>query len=55
MKISKEAIGRAIGKSVDAAFVFGGTGLAGYGAWMVYEPAAFILVGGVLFWLGLPD
>jgi hypothetical protein len=34
------------------AFVFGGLGLIGYGIAQVYPPAAYIVVGVVLFWLG---
>lgn len=34
------------------AFVFGGIALVGYGAGQVYAPAAPIVVGSALFWLG---
>lgn len=34
-------------------FAFGGLGLAAYGASLIYEPAAWLLAGGVLFWLGI--
>lgn len=34
-------------------FVFGGIGLAGYGIWQIYAPAAPIVVGSVLFWMGI--
>ena len=34
------------------AFVFGGLGLAGYGIALVHRPAAFVVVGVALFWLG---
>lgn len=28
--------------------------LLGYGIWLVYPPAAFVICGGLLLWLGLP-
>jgi len=33
--------------------VFGGLFLMGYGTWLVYQPAAFFLVGAGLWWLGV--
>lgn len=33
--------------------VFGGLALAGYGAWLVYAPAGFIVGGAGLFYVGL--
>lgn len=33
--------------------VFSGLGLAGYGAWLTYEPAGFIVAGVGLFYLGI--
>lgn len=33
-------------------FAFGGLALVGYGLYAVYPPAAFIVVGAVLFWMG---
>lgn len=33
--------------------VFGGIGLAGYGAGLAYPPAGFIVAGAALFWLGI--
>lgn len=35
------------------AFVFGGIALVGYGIGQIYAPAAYIVIGGVLFWLGV--
>lgn len=35
------------------AFVFGGIGLVGYGAGLIYMPAGFIVVGSAIFWLGV--
>lgn len=35
------------------AFVFGGLACVGYGLYCVYPPAAWIVVGGCLFWLGV--
>lgn len=32
-----------------------GLGGIGYGCWLVYEPMAFLIVGAVLLWMGLPD
>lgn len=34
------------------AFVFSGLALVGYGLFSVYPPAAFIVVGAALFWMG---
>jgi len=34
------------------AFVFGGLGLVGYGVHAIYPPAAWIVVGTALFWIG---
>lgn len=31
---------------------FGGLGMVGYGISMIYPPAAYIVCGAVLFWLG---
>jgi len=33
--------------------VFGGLAIAGYGAWQIYPPAAWLAVGVTLFWLGV--
>lgn len=35
------------------AIVFGGIALAGYGAWLIYPPAGFMVGGGALFWVGM--
>lgn len=35
------------------AFCFGGLAAATYGTAMIYEPAAWILAGVVLFWMGV--
>ena len=32
--------------------VFSGVGLAAYGAWLIYEPASFLVAGVALFVLG---
>lgn len=34
------------------AFTFGGLALVGYGLHAIYPPAAFIVVGTALFWIG---
>jgi hypothetical protein len=34
------------------AVAFGGLGMVGYGISMIYPPAAYIVCGAVLFWLG---
>lgn len=34
-------------------FVFGGIALVGYGLYCIYPPAAWIVTGAALFWLGL--
>jgi len=31
---------------------FGGLGMVAYGVHLIYQPAAFIVCGAVLFWLG---
>lgn len=36
------------------AIVFLGIALIGIGAYMIYEPSAFIVCGAMLFWLGRP-
>jgi len=35
------------------AFVFGGIALVGYGVHAIYPPAAFIVVGLAVFWIGV--
>jgi hypothetical protein len=34
-------------------FFFGGLGAAGVGLWLIYPPAALIVVGGIVFAVGL--
>lgn len=34
-------------------FVFGGLAMVGYGLWLAYPPAAFVVPGLAVFWLGL--
>jgi hypothetical protein len=34
-------------------FTFGGLALVGYGLHAIYPPAAFVVVGAVLFWIGV--
>ncbi len=36
------------------AIVFIGIALIGIGAYMIYQPSAFIVCGAMLFWLGRP-
>lgn len=33
-------------------FVFGGLAMVGYGLYLIYPPAAWIGIGGALFWMG---
>lgn len=33
-------------------FAFGGLAAVAWGLWLVFEPAAFIVTGAVLFWMG---
>jgi hypothetical protein len=33
--------------------LFGGLGMVGYGVWHIYPPSAMILVGGILFTIGV--
>lgn len=55
MKLSKSAIKTGILGGINVIFTFAGLAGVGYGAWSIYEPAAFIVVGGALIWMGLPD
>ena len=62
MRVTKAGIskiGKALGKlfltGLNALLVVGGTALIGYGAWLIYRPSAFIVVGLVCVYLGLPD
>ena len=55
MKIDKTKIKNALGASVNTLFTFGGIALVGYGAYQIYIPSAFIVVGAVMFYIGLPD
>ena len=34
-------------------FVFSGIGLSAYGAWQIYPPAGWIVLGVSIFWLGV--
>lgn len=42
-------------RHLNAMFMAGGLGTLAYGGWLVYEPLAFLLVGAVLLWMGLPE
>lgn len=55
MKINKEAIKKGLKNSLNGLFIGAGIGGVGYGAWMIYEPAAFLAVGAIFIWIGLPD
>lgn len=55
MKISKEALKTAAQRSLSSVFVLTGLGGVGYGTWQIYPPAAFIIVGGLVLWMGLPE
>jgi hypothetical protein len=35
------------------AFVFGGSAFVFHGLWQIYPPAAWIVAGAALFWLGV--
>jgi hypothetical protein len=35
------------------AFAFGGLAMIGYGLFSIYPPAAWIVVGGILLWIGV--
>lgn len=34
--------------------VFGGVVAVGYGTYLIYHPAAFLVVGALLIWIGRP-
>lgn len=55
MKISKESIVAGTRKSLNGLFVIAGLAGIGYGLWQVYEPAAFVVLGGIILWMGLPE
>lgn len=38
---------------LDDAFIFGGVGLISYGAWMVFEPLAFVVPGVAMLAIGI--
>jgi hypothetical protein len=42
-------------KYLDPLLVSLGLAAAGYGAYLVWEPLGFLLIGAALFWMGLPD
>ena len=42
-------------RHLNAMFMAGGLGSLGFGAWLVYEPLAFLVVGASLLWMGLPE
>ncbi|WP_201344642.1 hypothetical protein [Thiohalobacter sp. COW1] len=45
----------AVLRHINALTMSCGLGTVGYGLWLVHEPLAFLVVGAVLFWAGLPD
>ena len=55
MKLSKSAITNALKSGINVIFTFTGLASVGYGAWVVYPPSAFVVVGVALIWMGLPD
>ncbi len=55
MRLTKEQLKLVAKSSINIIFTSLGIAMAGYGAWLIYEPAAFIVVGGAVFYLGLPE
>jgi hypothetical protein len=55
MKLSKASILSGFKKIMNAILILSGIGLVGYGAWQIYPPAAYIVVGIAVFWMGLPE
>jgi hypothetical protein len=45
----------AIARNLDTVVMFSGLGAVGYGCWLVSEPLAFVVTGGAMIWMGLPD
>ena len=42
-------------RTLEPLALLGGIALTAYGAWLIAEPAGFIVAGVALFWLGMPD
>ena len=55
MRLTKEQLSRVAKSSINIIFTSIGISMAGYGAWLIYEPAAFIVIGAAVFYLGLPE
>ena len=55
MTFNKQSIIKAVSNSVNVVFTFSGVSLIGYGAFLIYKPSAFVVVGLILFWMGIPD
>lgn len=62
MTLDKQAIRRGVKaagvlamKGLNMGLVVSGIACVGYGAWLVYQPAAYVVVGCALVWLGLPE
>jgi len=55
MTFNKEGIIKSITGSINIIFTLGGVLSIGYGSYLVYEPSAFIVVGLIFFWMGIPD
>jgi hypothetical protein len=55
MRAKMKRLAKAIVGAFDLrdVFVFGGLGCAAFGLHQVYEPAAWIVSGAALFWLGV--
>lgn len=54
-KITKSQLAAGAAQSISAVFVMGGLAAVGYGCWQIYEPAAYIAVGAVVVYMGMPD
>ena len=54
-KVTKQQVLAGARQSINAVFVLGGLASVGFGAWQVYPPAAYMVVGAVVIYMGLPD
>ena len=54
MKSKMRKIAAAVwgGFDIKDVFAFGGLAAVSWGLWLVYQPAAFIVTGTALFWMG---
>jgi hypothetical protein len=53
LKPETKAKWAALGPDLRDLIVFSGIAAASYGAWLVYQPAGFVIGGGLMFYLGV--